>query len=1002
MTTVGRLKGGDMLIAGEVNERLPAVRDGLVAHFPFDDTEKGINFKNILDYSHWRTSLGTTGSGNNFSMHGRNVVEMYEGPYQYPDAVVSNTVDDTTSNYEGGWTNYNNSIDNTKLYRLSVWIRREDVGNGRTYFGCQGSTVCNLGTTTVNTNPYFGSRLVSDLPAIENGWTLWVGHIHPHDYTGGTHAESGIYDIHGKKLSGLTDYKWEPGETVGGHRSYLYYSTTVGEKQFWAYPRMEICDGSEPTIEDLIRGINGEGNAANSTFNENTEIYSYGAEVSEATTNLNSTTNLGLGEVHGNNGWYDFEGSGNYEYAHTPFGYRYVAHIEWINNPDKDANNSGGGIEFGRAHGNRFTVSPSTTYTYSYYIKVKEREYFHPNFIYKREYDSAGSQIVAGGTASTSNRVYLGQGWYRIWSTFTTNASTASMNIQHYAYDGNGNEIWFFGGQLEEKGYPTAFTENSRSGEGVVEIETKIGLGDFSITGEFIANGNSDNMPNYRQLFNLIDNASTDAIFRTYNSSPYWDGNAFDGSSHNVHENFNTASGVRVKYIMTRQGNTLIHRMVDENGQDVTWQLPRDPATDTGLANFNFDKFVIKGGWGATHQNVSIYSRVLSSGEIDKFLKNTFSITKEGNILSKIVEKPNGIPNTAAHFPLGVDGEDRYRTIAPSTESNTVYEDGAVWIGDAVTNLYTGEASNLGSGASTVVEDGWQKVTSTTAGHGRRYKVDLVKLTDAKTYTSSATIFNPSSNAITITLDWCDTGATSYTIHPLETRRINVVSSRSTYDSTYRFFDAVISVVGSYWIKAVQVEEGSFPTPFVDGTRNASEIVFSNPIINIESPNWTIFGFYKKYNYPDSSYFLDKQGSYSLRIGNYSTNTFAPYWSGLNPDTGSTGGAARATNPVHAKTPFEWKLFAMVRNGNDVHVYDGMNGALYKGVDDRGVYFDSHTTTGWKLTSSTGFNGYIKSLCFLQSSLSDSEIETIYKTQMRAYKDNRLQIQGQIRERKVL
>lgn len=40
MTTVGRLKDGDLLLIGEVNERLPVIQDGLVAHYPFDDTVK--------------------------------------------------------------------------------------------------------------------------------------------------------------------------------------------------------------------------------------------------------------------------------------------------------------------------------------------------------------------------------------------------------------------------------------------------------------------------------------------------------------------------------------------------------------------------------------------------------------------------------------------------------------------------------------------------------------------------------------------------------------------------------------------------------------------------------------------------------------------------------------------------------------------------------------------------------------------------------------------------
>ena len=38
MPVVGRLKNGDMLVAAEIDERLPVVRNGLIAHYPFDGT----------------------------------------------------------------------------------------------------------------------------------------------------------------------------------------------------------------------------------------------------------------------------------------------------------------------------------------------------------------------------------------------------------------------------------------------------------------------------------------------------------------------------------------------------------------------------------------------------------------------------------------------------------------------------------------------------------------------------------------------------------------------------------------------------------------------------------------------------------------------------------------------------------------------------------------------------------------------------------------------------
>ena len=68
-------------------------------------------------------------------------------------ATLSN---DATSDDDGGFNSSSVTIDKSKKYRYSIWIKRENIGDGRTYFGCGGSTVSSLGTSeTVNGNPYF-------------------------------------------------------------------------------------------------------------------------------------------------------------------------------------------------------------------------------------------------------------------------------------------------------------------------------------------------------------------------------------------------------------------------------------------------------------------------------------------------------------------------------------------------------------------------------------------------------------------------------------------------------------------------------------------------------------------------------------------------------------------------------------------------------------------------------------------------------------------------------
>jgi prepilin-type N-terminal cleavage/methylation domain-containing protein len=220
----------------------------------------------LLDYSIWQ--LNTSGSQGNFSKNGEtyeNKILLGTNPWGRTDILWVVNENDANSNADGGWNVTGLPIDKTKTYRLSVWIKRENVGDGRSYFGCQKYTVKKLAANPedeTETNPYFYSGLISHLPQIDGNWTLWVAHIHPYDYTGGTSSQSGIYATDGTKIRNINnDYKWASDATYGGHRSFLYYSTKTDEIQYFYRPRFEVVDANTPSIQDLIRGV------------ENTDLY---------------------------------------------------------------------------------------------------------------------------------------------------------------------------------------------------------------------------------------------------------------------------------------------------------------------------------------------------------------------------------------------------------------------------------------------------------------------------------------------------------------------------------------------------------------------------------------------------------------------------------------------------------------------------------------------------------------------------------------------------------
>lgn len=209
----------------------------------------------LIDYSNWvLNTYDTQGNFNRNGVLGENQIMLKTNPWGINDIVWSTQSNDIASNDDGGWNIYNIPIDKTKKYRLSVWVRREDVGNGTIFFGTtQSGGIANLSDGTVNSNPYFYGYTLANST---NNWVLLVGYIHPYNYSLTTSdSTNGIYDGIGKnRLASLTDYKFTSTATICTHRTYLYYSTAINEKVYWYRPRFEVVDGTEPSISDLLNG----------------------------------------------------------------------------------------------------------------------------------------------------------------------------------------------------------------------------------------------------------------------------------------------------------------------------------------------------------------------------------------------------------------------------------------------------------------------------------------------------------------------------------------------------------------------------------------------------------------------------------------------------------------------------------------------------------------------------------------------------------------------------
>jgi len=204
-------------------------------------------FTNLLDVESWE--VGTSGTQGTFSQNGstaENKVVMGFGPNGESQPIWESSSDgDNSAN--GGWNNTIYDIDHTKTYRSLVWMKQES-GNGSKYFGCQGASINKL-NGTANNNPYFWS---GDLPT-SNKWYLLVGVVHGSGYGTSYSGVGGLYDPDtGSKVISFTEYKHKVGATTNVHRAYLYYDVLVDDTLWFARPRYELVDGTEPSILSLM------------------------------------------------------------------------------------------------------------------------------------------------------------------------------------------------------------------------------------------------------------------------------------------------------------------------------------------------------------------------------------------------------------------------------------------------------------------------------------------------------------------------------------------------------------------------------------------------------------------------------------------------------------------------------------------------------------------------------------------------------------------------------
>ncbi len=167
---------------------------------------------------------------------------------------------------DGGWESNYFGIDNTKLYRFSVWVKRTSTtSGGYFYLGLYGnaSGIRRTDNNAVEGNPYWECSGTSKFD--KDVWYLVVGHCYPYNtsYTG-QHPESGIYTVSGgtTKVASINacnigaDVKWAGSDVTSAvHRCYHYYCGDSTTRLQLFDPRIDAIDGTEPSIAALLSGF---------------------------------------------------------------------------------------------------------------------------------------------------------------------------------------------------------------------------------------------------------------------------------------------------------------------------------------------------------------------------------------------------------------------------------------------------------------------------------------------------------------------------------------------------------------------------------------------------------------------------------------------------------------------------------------------------------------------------------------------------------------------------
>jgi len=218
----------------------------------------GFGATNLLNpETEWTVGTGSVGDWTAAGIVAENSRQILANPYGDNAVIWVGENIESALGFDGGYQRPIASVDPTKLYRVSFWLKKVDPTDGHILWQFWNGVTRPILGTSVNLNDIYYNSL-SNFPS---EWVLFVTYIHPYTATlSDAISAKGCYTTDGTKLSvdPINEFRWkDASDTALYMREGFYNDPTDNNEEVHLWdPRVEVVDGTEPSIADLLGGYN--------------------------------------------------------------------------------------------------------------------------------------------------------------------------------------------------------------------------------------------------------------------------------------------------------------------------------------------------------------------------------------------------------------------------------------------------------------------------------------------------------------------------------------------------------------------------------------------------------------------------------------------------------------------------------------------------------------------------------------------------------------------------